>query len=263
MATISAEAFRLLMENIADGFFVHDVEGRLLDVNARSCADLGYDRDELLGRTIADISRGQPHAVNAGKWRDMPAGTALRFAEVALRKDGSTFPVEISLTCQIIEGRKLFIGLARDLGTQDGDEPVLEDALTGLASRQRLDAELVKACFHATRTGEPVAVAMIDIDHFRLYNGDHGAVHGDEALRALAAILAGIARRPYDLAARHGGDRFVLLLPGIDSPETLVGRVGEELSMLAIPHPALLAECERALRRAKANGRNRTELIRV
>ena len=213
----------------------------------------------------------------------------MRFPEVALRKDGSTFPVEVSLTCHIVEGQKLFLGLARDLSAQGEGEFVLEDALTGLASRRRLDVELAKACFHATRTGEPVAVAMIDVDYFRLYNEDHGSGRGDEALRTVAAILASTARRPYDLAARRGGDRFVLLLPGIDSPETLVGRVGEELVMLAIPHPgspvaphltvsggcvlaseladvtpsALLAECERALRRAKANGRNRIDLIRI
>jgi diguanylate cyclase (GGDEF)-like protein/PAS domain S-box-containing protein len=288
--TISADAFRLLMETVPDGFFVHDVEGRLLDVNARSCADLGYERDELLTLTIGDISRGQPLAASADKWRDTPVGATMRFPEMARRKDGSTFPVEISLTCQVVDGRKLFLGLARDLsGVQGGDEPVLEDGLTGLASRQRLDTELVKACFHATRTGEPVAVAMIDVDHFGLYNDDHGAVPGDEALRALATILASIALRPYDLAARHGGDRFVLLLPGVDSPEALLNRIGDELTTLAIAHPGspaaphltvsigcvvaseladvtppgLLSECERALRRAKTNGRNRTELIRM
>lgn len=289
MQTISAEAFRRLMEGVPDGFFVHDVDGRLLDVNAQSCAALGYARDELLGLTIGDISCGHADAANAGKWRDAPAGMTMRFAEMARRKDGSTFPIEISLTCQIVDGRKLFLGLARDVSTHDQDERTLEDMLTGLAGRERLDAELAKACFHATRTGDPVTVAMIDIDHFGLYNDDHGAVRGDEALRTIAMVLSSIARRPYDLAVRHGGDRFVLLLPGIDSPESLLSRIGEELAALAIPHPGspvapyltvsggcvvaleladvspptLLDECERALRRAKSNGRNRTEWIRI
>lgn len=284
MQRISADAFRLLVENGPDAFFVHDGEGRLLDVNARCCADLGYAREELLALSIGDIARGYALA-DDGAWRDAP----VRFADVWRRRDGTDFPVEISLACQVVEGDKLFLGLARDVSAHGGDGRVQEDALTGLAGRARLDAELVKACFHATRTGEPVAVAMIDIDHFGPFNRDQGAVRGDEALRAVAAILSAIARRPYDLAARLDGDRFVLLLPGIDNPEALLNRIGTELAARAIPHPgspvapsltvssgcvaaseladvapaALLAECEAALRRAKANGRNRTESTRI
>lgn len=289
MQTISADAFRLLLEHGADSFFVHDGEGRLLDVNARACADFGYDRDELLALTIGDIACGYPFLANSDKWRDAPVGKAMHFPEVARRKDGSTFSVEVSLTCEMVGGRKLFLALAHDISVPGGEEQVLQDVLTGLASRERLDTELVKACFHATRTGEPVAVAMIDIDHFALYNEDHGAVCGDEALRAIAALLGAMVRRPYDLAARHGDDSFALLLPGIDSPEMLLDRIGKELAALAIPYPGspvapwltvstgcvvvaeladvappmLLAECERALRRAQENGRNRIELIRV
>lgn len=282
MQTISADTFRLLVESLPDGLFVYDTEGRLLDVNAHVCVALGYSREELLGLTVGDVARG------IDKWLDAPDDMVTRFPAIALHKDGDAFPIEISLTCKIVEGRKLFLGLCHDPCGRDEETPAL-DLLTGLANRRRFEEELVKACFHATRTGEPVTVAMIDVDHFGLYAGDHGAARSDEALRAITAILESIARRPYDLVARRGDDSFALLLPGIDSPDTLLKRIGKELAALAIPYPgspvapyltvstgcvvaleladvappALLAECERALLRAKENGRNRIELIRL
>lgn len=422
MTTINTDAFRTLLETVPDGFFVHDESGRFLDVNAQSCADLGYSREELLGLSISDISRGADRAANAKRWADAPAGMATRFREIAVRKDGSSFPVEISLTCQAIDGRKLFFGLARDVSEGDvalreandrlsmaarvgglgiwdydiandvldcdeqwyrimGRDPAervrriaefrefvhpddaaevtevdltvarlaaeerdygmlfrifrpdgsmrwvrssarlvedgegkparavgfvvdvtesrlaeqsleqraLEDPLTGLANRRRLDDELVKACLHATRTGEPLSLAMIDVDHFKLYNDGEGHVRGDAALKALAGILQSVTRRPYDLAARYGGEEFLLLLPGVDEPEPVLQRIAEELGALRIPHPLspvaphltvscgcviaseladvapidLLAACDRALYQAKQGGRDRVEIARL
>lgn len=440
---IKSDAFRILLESVPDGFFVHDETGRFLDVNARSCTDLGYRRDELLRMSINDISRGADAAANAARWRDAPPGLAMQFRELAVRKDGTTFPVEISLTCQSIDGEKLFFGLARDiseseavrtaaerandelerrvaertaelkeahermgmavrvggLGIWDYDlardrltcdeqwyrimgrdpaQPVRniaafrafvhpddaervtevrqtaaqlvaegldygmvfriirpdgtlrwlrsaghvveddegqprravgfvvditeahlaeaklhrqtqEDPLTGLANRRRWDAELAKACLHATRTGEPVTMVMVDVDQFKLYNDRHGHVAGDEALKAVADILKAIARRPYDLAARYGGEEFVLLLPGVDEPGAILRTIGEELAKRAIAHPAspvapyltvscgcvvaleladatpldLITACDRALYRAKETGRNRSEVVRI
>lgn len=443
MPNIDNEAFRILLETVPDGFFVHDETGRFLDVNARSCADLGYSRDELLRMTIDDISCGAEPDGNAERWRDAPAGMAMHFREEAKRKDGSTFPVEISLTCQMIDGTKLFFGLARDVSEgeaaraaaereasdlerrveartselaeahdrmamavrvgglglwhydftgdvmecdeqwhlimgRDPAHPVRtlvefrefihpedaervtevhntaallaqegrdygvvfrilrpdgevrwlrsaarlveggdgspkraagfvvditeahlaeaslyrqasEDPLTGLANRRALDEELTKACLHATRTGEPLALAMIDVDHFKLFNDEQGHVRGDEALKAVADILQSAARRPYDLAARYGGDEFLLLLPGVEEPEALIDRILANVAALGIGHPGspdashlavscgcviaseladvsprdLLAECDRALYQAKETGRNRVHITRL
>lgn len=107
--------FRFLIESAPDGFFVHDVLGRILDVNERSCADLGYSREELLKLTINDISCMSSAEQNLAQWAEAPPGLAVTFREAAKRKDGSIFPVEISITCQVIDGRKLFLGLARDI----------------------------------------------------------------------------------------------------------------------------------------------------
>lgn len=123
---IKADVFRILLERVPDGFFVHDTLGRFLDVNARSCADLGYTREELLAMTINDISSGADPEENLRRWADTPVGMAMIFQEIAVRKDGSIFPVEISLTCQLIDDRKLFFGVSRDISEREAARAEIE-----------------------------------------------------------------------------------------------------------------------------------------
>lgn len=86
------------------------------------------------------------------------------------------------------------------------------DALTGLANRRRLDDDLA----HETRQGDrPTAVLMIDVDHFKQFNDDHGHAVGDEVLRRVADIIAANVR-DVDLPYRYGGEEFSVLLPDTD-----------------------------------------------
>ncbi|HZI99973.1 MAG TPA: PAS domain-containing protein, partial [Gemmatimonadaceae bacterium] len=101
-----------------DGFFVHDAQGRFLDINEQSSIDLGYSREELLAMTINDISIGATPAENAVKWGNAEPGMAMTFREIAVRRDGSSYPVEISVTCQMMQNRKVFVGLARRVNDQ-------------------------------------------------------------------------------------------------------------------------------------------------
>ncbi len=92
----------------------------------------------------------------------------------------------------------------------------LEDPLTGLANRRRWDVELDVACAEAGASGQPVAVVVIDIDHFKQVNDRHGHAGGDAALREVARLL--IRRvRSGDLVARLGGDELAVLMPGSDA----------------------------------------------
>ena len=90
----------------------------------------------------------------------------------------------------------------------------LTDGLTGLVNRRGFDAALHSAWARATRSGEPVAVAMLDVDHFKLFNDHYGHQPGDDCLRMVAEVIATRVRRHDDLAARYGGEEFVLLAPG-------------------------------------------------
>ena len=157
------------------------------------------------------------------------------------------------------------------------------DGLTGLNNRRRFDDVSDTEWRRGRRERQPVSLLMIDVDFFKNYNDGHGHMEGDEALRRIAAMLASAVTRPGDTAARYGGEEFVLLLPATDAVGAI--RVAERVLLkareLAIPHSAsplgcitlsigmasavpgpqtsvhdLMAEADRALYRAKRNGRD-------
>lgn len=90
------------------------------------------------------------------------------------------------------------------------------DPLTGLANRRSRDMRLADEWARAMRNGGSLAVVAIDVDRFKRFNDTHGHDEGDRALKAVAAMLEAGIRVPIDLAARQGGEEFMLILPGVD-----------------------------------------------
>jgi diguanylate cyclase (GGDEF)-like protein len=158
----------------------------------------------------------------------------------------------------------------------------MHDGLTGLANRRHFDETLHLACRHVARTGNPLGVAIFDVDHFKQYNDHYGHGAGDETLRKVARVLGEHARRPTDLAARYGGEEFVLLAHDPAQFDHLLERVRLAVVELEIPHEKssagivtiscggvviegspslaptpLLTHADRLLYRAKHEGRNR------
>jgi len=87
------------------------------------------------------------------------------------------------------------------------------DGLTTLANQRRLEETLTRECQRANRSGHALSLIMIDIDHFKSFNGTYGHVVGDQCLQSIGHLLADIAHRPADLVGRFGGDKFLLILP--------------------------------------------------
>ena len=85
------------------------------------------------------------------------------------------------------------------------------DGLTGLSNRRTLNIHLDRIWRQALRDKQAVAIAMIDIDHFKKYNDRYGHAQGDAALRAVADVIAHHARRPLDITARYGGEEFAVV----------------------------------------------------
>lgn len=176
--------------------------------------------------------------------------------------------------------------LAREIGRRARAEERLEelattDALTGLKNRRKFDAEIDLEWRRAARQGTPVALLMLDADHFKAYNDTFGHQAGDQVLVGIAICVSDSVRRAGDCAARFGGEEFAVLLPGLSNIEAF--RVAETIrtkvelwsedpastvsigvaSMIpsaSLDWPDLIEAADRALYAAKANGRNQSVL---
>jgi diguanylate cyclase (GGDEF)-like protein len=104
------------------------------------------------------------------------------------------------------------------------------DSLTGLFNRKHMWETLAREVETFKRYGRPLAVLMIDIDHFKRYNDSHGHLAGDEVLRRMAVIFRG-SLRASDYVARYGGEEFLVVLPDADG--TTAEQVAERIRALA------------------------------
>ncbi|OYU46623.1 MAG: sensor domain-containing diguanylate cyclase [Burkholderiales bacterium PBB4] len=159
------------------------------------------------------------------------------------------------------------------------------DSLTGIANRRQWDLVLHREWSKLSRTGQPLALVMMDVDRFKRFNDQYGHQAGDECLRAVAQALASVCRAS-DMVARYGGEEFVLIAPASDlvNATRLAQRALDAVQALQIPHvhsdwgvvtlsagvaalvpgpgqspQALLAAADSGLYKAKAQGRNRVE----
>ena len=102
------------------------------------------------------------------------------------------------------------------IANQHLEELASLDGLTGLANRRGFDRELEREWRRAGERCQPLALMMIDIDHFKLFNDRYGHVAGDTCLRAVGETLSLVTLEEAVLVARYGGEEFALLLPGLD-----------------------------------------------
>jgi diguanylate cyclase len=113
------------------------------------------------------------------------------------------------------------------------------DPLTGLANRRAFDDELVRRIteWHRRRAG--FCLVMIDVDHFKALNDRYGHLSGDQVLRGLGELFAGLSR-PADLPARLGGEEFAVLLPAASAARA--GRIAEEILAAVASRPFVIEE---------------------
>jgi len=125
------------------------------------------------------------------------------------------------------------------------------DALTRVYNRSYFDEQFRQAFERAARSGEPLSLIMIDVDHFKHYNDAFGHLHGDACLGAVAGALAGTLRQPGGFVARYGGEEFALVLPDTLSPvltrELVYTGITRARSFLTIASAGGTAIVERAV----------------
>ena len=117
-------------------------------------------------------------------------------------------------------------------------ELTVTDALTGLANRRHFDLALVEEWARAQRSGQPLALLMVDVAFFKPYNDHYGHQAGDDCLRRVAHFLRGAARRAGDLVARYGGEEFAVVAADTDlaAALSLAEAMRATVAAAAIPH---------------------------
>ena len=139
----SEAQFRTFVENLADGVFCHDLDGRLTLVNQAACELSGYSRDELLGMRVMDIDAGSAVRDDQRRfWQALAVGEGTMIASEHRRKDGTTYPVEIHLNRIELGGEPHILGVARDMTARVRAE---EERRAHFEEQAHLERQLLEA----------------------------------------------------------------------------------------------------------------------
>ena len=283
------QRYRQLFESSPDGLLLVDAAGRIIEANPAAAAMFGWPTGEIIGQAVEAFVPQRLRTHHAGqreRFTAEPRTRKMGRPELlsALRRDGTEFPVEISLVPQEFVGGRTTLCIVRDVTERRELEQTLmrqalRDALTDLPNRRHFQESALKALAHAERHGNSFAVLFVDLDHFKQINDTLGHSHGDELLRQVAVRLSATLRAG-DLLARMGGDEFALLLidaKGEDAAavaakmmrvlEPAFSHAGQSMKVSAsigitlFPGDGhqleeLLSQADLAMYRAKAQGRN-------
>ncbi len=211
---------RALLEAAPDPIVVVGAHGEIVLVNGQAEKAFGYSKSEMLGagvELLIPAAASEEHRDSLKSFSEvsevqtMGAGLEL----VARRKDGSEYPVEVTLSPVQTKAGTFVIGIVRDVSAHKELEEHLRylgthDRLTGLYNRQFFDEEMTRL---ARGRHGPVGVIVVDIDGLKAANDASGHAAGDELLKRTARVLLASFRSD-DVIARLGGDEFGVLLPG-------------------------------------------------
>ena len=216
---------------------------------------------------------------------------------ILVRNERPSVPIATVVIAALVTGAILMLLLGerqrRDLSRDNLRLRALvtTDPLTGLGNRRNFDEALERAWRDASRRETTLSLILADADHFKAFNDAYGHFEGDRALRGVAKVLASAVRRPTDGAFRIGGEEFAILLPDTDAAGAAIIAASIRAGIAALPtrHPdgvggrftlsmgiaqatplraeqdrqVLFTAADRALYRAKGDGRNRIRVTAV
>jgi len=238
--TADASPLAGFAENIEFALVVIDASRNISFVNKSAERMFGYDKAELVGQTLDLIIparlRGAHNAGIARVASGTPSKLSGKTVEVsALRRDGSEFPIELSLSVWQGPNGVSMGGIIRDISERRQRDMRLyrlahQDTLTGLPNRLQFDMQLEDAL----ERGEATGLLLVDLDGFKKVNDTLGHATGDTLLQALAVRLPA-ALDANAMVARLGSDEFAVLLRGIDKPAAVAAAANSLLHSFEQP----------------------------
>ncbi len=226
---IKGERVKKALKAKFDGLIVIDELGAIETLNSAALEIFRYDLAEVRGRNIELLLPGLYLAKELDRGRRPFEGA---YEAKANRQDGTTIPVELTLSESQSGRGNFFIILVRDSSDRITKRAALEyqvvyDALTGLANRILFYDRLQQHILTSKRLGNSFALFIIDLNDFRKVNEQYGHYAGDCILQQVATRLSGMLRES-DTVARLGGDEFAVLLPTAENSED-ANRVANKL----------------------------------
>lgn len=287
----SEQRLRAFLETARDGVIVIDQRGVVHEFNHAAEQLFGYTAREMLGSSVNRLMSEADARQHDGHIHDSQLEGVKRMGGsrqiMGRRKDGGTFPAEITVGNMLIDAERVFVGVVRDITKRKEYERQLvelatTDGLTGALNRRAFmeDAELQHQL--ALRHARPLSLMMVDADHFKKVNDTHGHHVGDQVLIRLTRVIQA-SLRGTDRLGRIGGEEFAVLMPetsleqaGIvcerllravreteveaDAGKPLKFTVSIGIATLAPDSRSidtLMRQADAALYRAKADGRDR------
>ncbi|WP_413161227.1 diguanylate cyclase domain-containing protein [Capilliphycus salinus ALCB114379] len=225
-------------------------EGRYLEVNESFCRLMGYQREEVIDKTVEDIQIWANPQDRLIKIKALKEVGFIYDKEFELRtKTGEIKTLLISAERIEIKRQNCILTVAKDITERRRILAALEaanqklqhlaniDGLTQIANRRKFDETLEQQWKHCFRQQQPLSLILCDVDYFKPYNDYYGHQTGDECLIQVAqAIRQAVNAR--DLVARYGGEEFVVILTNtdVDGAVQVAELIRDQIRQLKIPH---------------------------
>ncbi|MBU3184791.1 sensor domain-containing protein [Clostridium estertheticum] len=215
----------ILFENAMDIIIYLKSDGRIIDANKTAVEKYGYSREEFHNMRVQQLR--EPSTMKEYQAQmEISASEGIVYEGINVKKDGTTFPVEVSSQTTEINGELFRIHIIRDITQRKESEEKIKylanyDALTEIPNRGFFMYQFEKILNQSKANKNKFAVLIFDVDKFKLINDIHGHNAGDEVLKQVAKRLKEAVRRT-DIIGRFGGDEFLVIQPFIKGKEDIL-----------------------------------------
>jgi diguanylate cyclase (GGDEF)-like protein/PAS domain S-box-containing protein len=214
----TAARTQAILDSMLDGVMSINAQGIIESCNPAANSLFGYAPQALLGTQMLNLMPPQYRAKHLGHLQHDNVNNG-HCPMKGLRKDGTVFPVAMSISRLPLAGQTSFIAIAHDLTQQEqhqreNHQLAFYDQLTQLPNRHWLKERMAQTLADSARTGQHAALLLLDLDDFKKINDTQGLQAGDQLLKQVAVRLR-TSVRGGDAVAHLGGDEFVLLLSGL------------------------------------------------